>query len=607
MYVSYYPYGYSTAVLPPHTAAAAAAGGPQPGTVHSEITGQSPFISTAGSLGPGFNHQDLFLPFLGGIQGVGGVSAVGIPQQQQQQQQHPHPFTTALSTVPPLVICRKRGSEELMSHITLLANGTGVSPLQSPTDIADAKKAKLDGSSNHPSRVVHVRNLPLEAGETDVVQLGLPFGRMTNVLVLRQKNQAFLEFEDEACAVAMVNYFLANPAQVRLKPVYVQFSNHKELKTDPAHASQNINAQAALQAAHVVMGSDEQPTILRIIVDHAYFPISLDILYQLFTKYGKVLKIITFTKNNTFQALIQMADAISAASAKTALDGQNIYNGCNTLKIDYSKLSNLNVKYNNDKSRDFTRPDLPSGELNLDALSLGAPGYGIPGVHVGPLGGAFSGYGFSPAVLNAARIGLPLTAHMGCSVILVSNLDEEATPDALFTLFGVYGDVQRVKVLFNKKDNALIQMADPHQAQLAITYLDKVRVWGRQIRVAQSKHQVVQMPKDGQSDAGLTKEYVNSPLHRFKRPGSKNCQNIFPPSQVLHLSNILAHVTEENLRTWFSKSGTVKAFKFFPKDRKMALIQMSTMEEAIHALIDMHNYQMGESCHLRVSFSKSII
>ena len=31
---------------------------------------------------------------------------------------------------------------------------------------------------------------------------------------------------------------------------------------------------------------------------------------------------------------------------------------------------------------------------------------------------------------------------------------------------GVYGDVHRVKILFNKKDNALIQMAEPHQAQL---------------------------------------------------------------------------------------------------------------------------------------------
>ncbi|GFS25656.1 polypyrimidine tract-binding protein 2 [Elysia marginata] len=182
---------------------------------------------------------------------------------------------------------------------------------------------------------------------------------------------------------------------------------------------------------------------------------------------------------------------------------------------------------------------------------------------------------------------------------------QTVTPDALFTLFGVYGDVHRVKVLFNKKDNALIQMADPHQAQLAITYLDKARVWGKQIRVAQSKHQVVQMPKEGQSDACLTKDFVNSPLHRFKRPGSKNCQNIFPPSQVLHLSNIPAHVTEENLTTWFTDHGTVKAFKFFPKDRKMALLQMSTVEEAIHALIAMHNYQMGESCHLRVSFSKS--
>ncbi|XP_059138575.1 polypyrimidine tract-binding protein 2-like isoform X6 [Physella acuta] len=516
----------------------------------------------------------------------------------------------------PYVYTFKRGSEELMSHSPVVANGNGLSPQQSPNELTDAKKAKLDSTVNPPSRVVHIRSLPGEAGETDIVQLGMPFGKMTNVLVLKQKNQAFLEFQEEASAVAMVSYFQANPAQIRLKPVFVQFSNHKELKTDASHAFQNANAQAALQAAHVVMGSDEQSTILRVIVDNAFYPVSLEILHQLFIKFGKVLKIITFTKNNTFQALIQMSDAISAAAAKTSLDGQNIYNGCNTLKIDYSKLSNLNVKYNNDKSRDFTRPDLPTGDLSLDAMSLGAPGYGIPGlsfysgVPVGTMSAinAMGAFGLPPGALGAARIGLPLPASMGSSVILVSNLDEEmVTPDALFTLFGVYGDVHRVKVLFNKKDNALIQMADPHQAQLAITYLDKARVWGKQIRVAQSKHQVVQMPKEGQSDAGLTKDFVNSPLHRFKRPGSKNCQNIFPPSQVLHLSNIPVHVTEENLTTWFSDHGTVKAFKFFPKDRKMALIQMSTVEEAIHALVAMHNYQMGESCHLRVSFSKSTI
>lgn len=38
--------------------------------------------------------------------------------------------------------------------------------------------------------------------------------------------------------------------------------------------------------------------------------------------------------------------------------------------------------------------------------------------------------------------------------------------DLLAVLAGVYGDVHRVKILFNKKDNALIQMAEPSQAQL---------------------------------------------------------------------------------------------------------------------------------------------
>lgn len=51
-----------------------------------------------------------------------------------------------------------------------------------------------------------------------------------------------------------------------------------------------------------------------------------------------------------------------------------------------------------------------------------------------------------------------------------------------------------------------------------------MKTWGKQIRVTLSKHQTVQLPKEGQPDAGLTKDYSNSPLHRFKKPGSKNYQ-----------------------------------------------------------------------------------
>ena len=41
-------------------------------------------------------------------------------------------------------------------------------------------------------------------------------------------------------------------------------------------------------------------------------------------------------------------------------------------------------------------------------------------------------------------------------------------------------------------------------------------------------------------------------IARFKKPGSKNYQNIYPPSSTLHLSNIPATVEEEDLREAFN-------------------------------------------------------
>lgn len=219
-------------------------------------------------------------------------------------------------------------------------------------------------------------------------------------------------------------------------------------------------------------------------------------------------------------------------------------------------------------------------------------------------------HGVHPQVSSQANLSMHQNMSMMPSsngpVLLVSNLNENmTTPESLFTLFGVYGDVHRVKILFNKKDSALIQFATAQQAAIAHQNLDHVTIFGKQIKLSFSKHQFVQMPKDGASDMGLTKDFTNSPLHRFKKPGSKNYNNIHPPSSVLHLSNIPNEVGEEALATIFSQYGTIKRFKFFEKDRKMALIEMGTVEEAIAALINTHNYQLADSMHLRVSFSKS--
>uniref|UniRef100_A0A8D0FMZ1 Polypyrimidine tract binding protein 2 n=1 Tax=Strix occidentalis caurina TaxID=311401 RepID=A0A8D0FMZ1_STROC len=527
-----------------------------------------------------------------------------------------------------LLWCQSSGSSPFSSVILLsITNGN------------DNKKFKGDDKMDGaPSRVLHIRKLPGEVTETEVIALGLPFGKVTNILMLKGKNQAFLELATEEAAITMVNYYSAVTPHLRNQPIYIQYSNHKELKTDN---TLNQRAQAVLQAVTAVQATNApisgttvsesavtpaQSPVLRIIIDNMYYPVTLDVLHQIFSKFGAVLKIITFTKNNQFQALLQYGDPVNAQQAKLALDGQNIYNACCTLRIDFSKLVNLNVKYNNDKSRDYTRPDLPSGDgqpaldpaiaaafaKETSLLGTGFSFWAVYWLPVAAVPGALSPLAIPNAAAAAAaaaagRVGMPGVSAGGNTVLLVSNLNEEVSKTILL-FFCVYGDVQRVKILYNKKDSALIQMADGNQSQLAMSHLNGQKMYGKIIRVTLSKHQTVQLPREGLDDQGLTKDFGNSPLHRFKKPGSKNFQNIFPPSATLHLSNIPPSVAEEDLRTLFANTGgTVKAFKFFQRDHKMALLQMSTVEEAIQALIDLHNYNLGENHHLRVSFSKSTI
>ncbi|KAK6638522.1 hypothetical protein RUM43_006789 [Polyplax serrata] len=108
--------------------------------------------------------------------------------------------------------------------------------------------------------------------------------------------RAFLEMADELSASEMVSYFTTCAAQLRGRAVFVQFSNHKELKTDQTHSNANASAQAALQAAQALSGNvDTQGgpnTVLRVIIEHMVYPVTLDVLYKLnfHTLFGKRIR-----------------------------------------------------------------------------------------------------------------------------------------------------------------------------------------------------------------------------------------------------------------------------------------------------------------------------
>eukprot|EP00118_Oscarella_pearsei_P010295 m.62653 g.62653 ORF g.62653 m.62653 type:complete len:634 (+) comp35095_c0_seq1:207-2108(+) len=603
-------------------------------------------------------------------------------------------------------------------------------------DSTDAKKVKLT-ESVQPSRVIHMRNVPSDATEAEILYLGLLFGIPTNVLVMRgaKKYQAFLEMPDESSATKFINYYSTHPAVIRGREVYMQFSTYRQLNIDEkqasataalAHAmasqlflfpapavglvhpqmehipphphpvpllvgavdpselpaasipafteeqqvaveedqppvegcvgSESVEAaEAEAQAVSVeeeemenngaagcvVADEESAKPILCIIMENLKMPISLDLLHSLFSNFGDVLRIVTFFRNNQHHALLEYSDASMASAAKTALNGQYIHSWWCRLKISYSKLEKLAVRRESDRAKDFTKespacdyPEVPSvplaslphggpSPLGFSSLPAGpllagnmllsgmGPAHGpaaIPGQSpVSPIPHLFASNGIGPAL---STVGIQQPG----SVLIVSNLKESVvTPQVLFTLFGVYGFVMRVKILFNKRDTALVQFADPAQARLAIQCLNGVVLFTKKLHINISTHAIVQLPRDDH-DSHLTQDYSQSNLHRYSRNGL-DVRKIYAPSRTLHLSNFALSTPGEEVTELFTKAGyNVEKFQWYRAKndeknrqaaRKMALIQLASTDEATEALIMLHNYQFSDGYRMCVSFAKN--
>lgn len=541
--------------------------------------------------------------------------------------------------------------------------------------------------SIQPMQVVHVRNAPEDISALDLCILAMKFGTVINTLIMRQKGQAFIEFAEESQAIAFVNYHNYVPAIVRNKHVFIQLSTHSHLKTN---AESQSATQAALNALASYPGAQcpnsmppaipqivsssalstaqmlplQEGCILHLIIERAIYSVTLDTLYQIFSRFGPVAKIVTFNKNSEFQGFVQYVDQLSAMAALNSLNNQNVYSGCCTLRLSETKMKDLDVKSNSDKARDYTKepPQFLRSAPRLDNMPIFSES--SPAFYRGPLQSAAIQYApmlqpqltaypalaaaaaaaSNPAVptiattpttlttptispLNYDKMILPnsfkfITAatlpphpQLGytiSSVLLVSNLAEcIASPDALFILFGVYGDVRRVKILYKKPDTALVQMQDPISAQQALLSLNGVVCGDKKIYVSYSIYMEVQMPKPTDEAQDLTKDFSDSPLHRFRKPNQKVRENVYGPSPCLHLSNIPAEVTEEELKKMFESCGTIVNFRFLTSerpDKQMSLLEFTNTSSAICGLVQFHNKEFITDAgrqYLRISFSKA--
>ncbi|OAY82720.1 Polypyrimidine tract-binding protein [Ananas comosus] len=316
-----------------------------------------------------------------------------------------------------------------------------------------------------PSKVIHLRNLPWECTEEELMEFGKPFGKVVNTKcnVGANRNQAFIEFAELNQAIAMISYFAssAEPAQVRGKTVYLQYSNRQEIVNSKSTADAPGNV--LLVTLEGVEAGD----------------VSIDVLHLVFSAFGFVHKIATFEKTAGFQvifishsiALIQFSDSETASSAKDALDGRSIpryllqeHVGPCTLKIHYSGHTDLSVKFQSHRSRDYTNPYLPVAPSAMDGSGQ----------------------------IIFGQDGQKQEAESNVLLATIENMQYAVTIDVLHMVFSAFGTVQKIAI-FEKNSGfqALIQYPDIQTAVVAKEALEGHCIYDGgfcKLHIAYSRH-----------------------------------------------------------------------------------------------------------------------
>uniref|UniRef100_A0A8C6KSH1 Heterogeneous nuclear ribonucleoprotein L n=1 Tax=Nothobranchius furzeri TaxID=105023 RepID=A0A8C6KSH1_NOTFU len=455
------------------------------------------------------------------------------------------------------------------------------------------KRQKTDGMATGyedphktlPSVVVHVRGLMDGVTEADIVEALQEFGAISYVVVMPNKRQALVEYEDMNGSSTAVTYAADNQVYIAGHPAFINYSTSKKIsRPGDSDDSRSVN------------------NVLLFTIMNPIYPITTDVLYTICNNCGPVQRIVIFRKNGVQSMSVITFDSVqSAQRAKASLNGADIYSGCCTLKIEYAKPTRLNVFKNDQDTWDYTNPNLgvQGGGYHGYDDSYGSPPY--EGRRMGPpmrgRGGRSYGPGYGPPPPPPGEYG----AHSDSPVVMVYGLDPvKMNADRVFNIFCLYGNVERVKFMKSKPGAAMVEMGDCYAVDRAITHLNNNFLFGQKLNVCVSKQQAIVPGQCYELEDGTSsfKDFHDSRNNRFTSPEQAAKNRIQHPSNVLHFFNAQPDASPEIFSQICEEIGvkspvSVKMFTGKSNDRSASgLLEWESINDAMEALALINHYQM---------------
>jgi RNA recognition motif-containing protein len=363
------------------------------------------------------------------------------------------------------------------------------------------------------TEVLLFKKIPYNATELDVIALCKPFGQIEDVCLIKTKGYAFVQFQETKMAQFCYEAFKIKEPKLKDSKVYVFHTGKHEI-TKPE-------------------GSNSYPSrSILVTVSSLVEEINPVVIENLVTRYGIPFKVIRL-QDIPFNAIFEMKDIEEAIRLKEGLNNfeitktsrinasfvsEKLFTMKSTPKTPKMKVSDRNCTSLENST--VASPIFQSGDNSLEAFSDGLS----------------SDSYFSLSRQNSDEV--------ASKTVMVRNLPENTTCDDLFKLFGMYGNISKVKIFYKTPDSGLVQFQESHQANLAKKFLNNCPIKNCSLNVSLSKSEISTTISENND---FFKDFTNQKGQRYRKQGSKNFRNIAQPSKVLHL--VICKVKEIQLFT----------------------------------------------------------
>lgn len=357
------------------------------------------------------------------------------------------------------------------------------------------------------------------------------------------------------------------------------------------------------------------------------YVITIEAIHKISSRFGNVSRIVMIRKKGT-QAMVEFDDVDTARRAMDGLQNQDIYSGCCTLRVDFSKTTKLNVRRNDSNTWDFTvQPQLTIDATRQPLISDPAPyqgnsynsgnsssGYSGGGPSAGGGGyqdrsGGGGGYnsghhhqggppprggggGGGPGGdfhssrghhSSGGHQSMDRFDHQGggggggrgpprTAVAIIYGLTDRANCQHVFNLFCLHGNVNKVKFMKSKPGCCMIEFGDT-EAVTRSQRMSGVELFGEKLTIRPSKSAFIGEPK-GESftlpdkTAGY-EDFTGSKFNRFSNPSAAQKNRIQEPRATIHFYNAPVDVEETRIQDIFEderqESLRVRKVVMFPK------------------------------------------